>query len=70
MLGVGWGEGTKAGSVRCGLGAELGQVKIGTRAVADVHGFAEALLGVISVEDNAVEDDGYAFEDHFNQAAN
>ena len=28
VLGVGWGEGTEAGSVGCGLGAELGEVEI------------------------------------------
>lgn len=70
VLGVRWGEGTEAGGVRGRLGAELSEVKVGAGAVADVHGFAEALLGVVAVKDDAIEDDGDGFEDHFNETAN
>ena len=54
MLGVGWGHGTETWGVGCGLRAELGEVEVRTSAVTDVHGFAEALLGVVSIEDDAV----------------
>ena len=70
MLGVGGRERTEAWCVRGRLGAELGEIEIGAGAVADVHGFAEALFGVVSVEYYAVEDDGYAFKNYFDQAAN
>jgi hypothetical protein len=40
------------------LRTELSEVEIGTGAVADVHGLAETLLGVITVEDDAVKNDG------------
>lgn len=48
----------------------MGEVEIGAGAIADVHGLAKALLGVVSVEDDAVEDNGDAFENNFNQATN
>lgn len=49
--------------------AQLSEIEVGAGAVADVHGFAEALLAVVAVEDNAVEDDGYGFEDNLDDAA-
>jgi hypothetical protein len=51
------------------LRAELSEVEIGTSTVTDVHGLPETLLGVVSVEDDAIEDDGDALEDDFDQTA-
>ena len=47
----------------------MSEIEVGAGAVANVHGFAEALLAVAAVEDNAVEDDGYGFEDDLDDAA-
>lgn len=47
----------------------MSKIEVGAGAVADVHGFAEALLAVVAVEDNAIEDDGYGFQDDLNDAA-
>lgn len=59
----------EAWSVWCGLGAELSEIEIGARSVADVHGFAELALAVETVEDNAINDDGDGFHDDFDDAA-
>jgi len=67
VLGIGRRHRTEAGSVGRGLGAQLGEVEVRAGAVTDVHGFAKALLGVVSVEDNTVEDDGDTFEDDFDE---
>jgi len=48
----------EARGVGRGLGAELGEVEVGTGAVAEVHGLVEAALGVEAVEDDAVDGDG------------
>jgi hypothetical protein len=48
----------------------LSEVEIGTGAVTDVHRLAETLLGVVTVEDNAVKNDGDAFQDDLDEAAN
>jgi hypothetical protein len=66
---IGWGERPEAWGVGRGLGTELGEVKIGAGAVTDVHGLAQALLGVITVEDDGVEDDGDEFYNDLNNAA-
>ena len=58
---VGRGHGAEAGCVGSGLGAELGEVEIGAGAVTDVHGLAETLLGVVSIEDYAVKEDRDGF---------
>ena len=47
-------HGAEAGSVRCRLGAELGEVEVGTGLISHVHGLPQALLRVISVEDDTV----------------
>lgn len=69
-MGVGWGKGTKAGCVRCGLRAELGEVEIGAGTVTDIHGLAKALLGVVSVEYDTIENDSNGFENDFDKTAN
>ncbi len=58
----------EAWGVWCGLAAQLGEVEIRAGFVADVHGFAELALGVVAVEDYAV--DGYCdgFDDDFDDA--
>lgn len=61
MLGIRWGERSETRCVGCSLSTELGEVQIRTGAVADAHGLAEALFGVIPVENYAVEDDSDAF---------
>lgn len=48
----------EAGGVGRGLGAQLGEVEVGAGAVAEVHGFVEAALGVEAVEDDGVDGDG------------
>lgn len=45
------------------------EVEVGTRFVADVHGFAELALRVVAVEDDAVDGDCDGFDDDFNDAA-
>jgi hypothetical protein len=50
-------HGTKARGVRCGLRAKLGEVEVGTGAVAHSHGLAELALGPETVEDDAVNGD-------------
>lgn len=49
--------------------AQLREVEVGTRFVADVHGFAELALRVVAVEDDAVDGDCDGFDDDFNDAA-
>jgi hypothetical protein len=51
------------------LGAELSEVEVRASAVSDIHGLPETLLGVVSIEDNAVEDDGDTLEYDFDEAA-
>ncbi len=68
VLGEGWGHGAEAGGVGCRLRAELGEIEVGTGAVTNVHRLAEALLGVVSIEDDGVEDDSNALEDNFDDA--
>jgi hypothetical protein len=47
----------------------LGEVEIGTGAVADGHGLAELALGPEAVEDDGVNDDAEGLDDDFNDAA-
>ena len=68
--GVRWGHGPEAWSVRGGLSAQLGEVQVGAGLVSHVHGLPEALLGVVPVEDDAVEDDCDGFKNDLDQAAN
>lgn len=56
-----WGLGTEAGGVGSGLGAELGEIEIGAGLVAHVHGLVQLSLGVVPVEDDAVETDADDF---------
>ena len=69
MLRVRWREWTKTGSVGCGLRAKLGKVKVRTGAITNIHGLAQALLGVVSVEYNAVKNNTDAFEDNLDKRA-
>jgi hypothetical protein len=66
---VGGGEGAEAGGVGGSLGAELGEVEVGAGFVAVVHCLAELALGVVAVEDYAVDGDGDGFDDDFDDAA-
>ena len=59
----------EAGCVGCGLGAELGEVEVGTGFVAEVHGFVEAAFGVEAIEDDAVDGDGDYLNDDFDEGA-
>lgn len=59
----------EAGRVRGRLGAKLGQVKIGAGAVSQVHRLEETALGVVAVEDEAVESDGYDLDDDLDDDA-
>jgi hypothetical protein len=47
--------GTETGSVGSRLAAELGKIEIGSGTVSHVHGLEKASLGVVAVEDDAVE---------------
>jgi len=49
--------GTETGGVGSGLGAELGEIEIGSGLVAHVHGLVKLALGPVAVENNAVEGD-------------
>lgn len=69
MLGERWRHWAEAWSVGCGLRAELGEVEIGAGAVTDIHGLAQALFRVVSVEDDCVENDGDALEHNLNDTA-
>ena len=62
-------EGPEARRVRCGLRAQLGEVKVGSGPVAHVHGLTQATLGVVAVEDDAVDQDRHGFHDNFDDAA-
>lgn len=66
---VGGGEGAEAGGVWGGLGAKLGEVQVGAGFVAVVHCLAELALGVVAVEDDAVDGNGDGLDDHFDDAA-
>jgi hypothetical protein len=46
---------TETGSVGSRLAAELGKIEIGSGTVSHVHGLEKASLGVVAVEDDAVE---------------
>jgi len=70
VLGVRGRHWSKAWSVGCGLRAQLSQVEIRTSPVTNIHGLPETLLGVVSVEDNAVKQDRDALKNDFDEAAN
>lgn len=63
------GERSKAGSVGCRLGAELGKVEIGTGLVADGHGLSQLALRPEAVKDDGVDDDAERLDDDFYDAA-
>jgi hypothetical protein len=62
--------GAEARSVGSRLAAELSKVKIGTGAVSHVHGLEKASLGVVAVEDDAVEENGENLDDNLDDDAN
>lgn len=47
----------------------MGEVEVGAGFVAVVHCLAELALGVVAVEDNAVDGDGDGLDDDFDDAA-
>jgi hypothetical protein len=51
------------------LGAQLGEVEVGARFIAVVHCLAELALGVVAVEDDAVDGDGDGLDNDFDDAA-
>lgn len=63
--------GAESRSVGCGLTAQLGEVEVGAGAVSHVHGLEEASLRVVSVEDDAVQQNAenldYDFDDDADQ---
>lgn len=59
----------EARGVGRGLGAELGEVEVGAGAVAEVHRFVEAALGVEAVEDDGVDGDGDDLDGDFDDGA-
>jgi hypothetical protein len=69
VLGVGWRQWSKAGSVGCGLRAQLSEVEVGTSAVANIHRLPETLLGVVSVENHGVKKDRDTLENDLDKAA-
>jgi hypothetical protein len=62
-------HGAESGSVRCGLGAELGEVQVRAGLIAGGHGLPELPLGPESVEDDAVDGDAQYFDDDLDDAA-
>lgn len=60
---------SETGRVGSGLAAELGEVEVGPRAVSQVHGLGEAALGVVAVEDDAVQDDADGLNDDLDDDA-
>ncbi len=77
VLGEGVGVVVQRGGARAveargvgrGLGAELGEVEVGAGAVAEVHGFVEAALGVEAVEDDGVDGNGDDLDDDLDDGA-
>lgn len=73
--GRGHGSACKAGRARearrvgGGLRAKLGEIEIGASSVSDVHGLVQAALGVVSVEDDAVEQDADDLDDDLDDDA-
>lgn len=51
------------------LRAKLCEVEIGAGAVTNIHGLVQAALGVVAVEDDAVEQDADDLEDDFDDDA-
>ena len=71
VLGEGGGHGgfIEARGVGRGLGAELGEVKIGAGTIADVHRLVEAALRAEPVENDGVEAYGDDLDDDFDESA-
>lgn len=63
-----WGSGESWG-VGGGLGAEVGQVKVRTGFVANVHRLAELAFGPEAVEDDGVDGDDENLDYDFDDAA-
>lgn len=59
----------ETGGVRCRLGLQLGEVEVATCFVADIHGFMEAALGVVAVEDDGVDGNGDDFDKDLDESA-
>jgi hypothetical protein len=52
------------------LGAELGEVHVGSGAITEIHGLGQASLGVVAVEDDTVQCDGDDLNDDLDDDAN
>lgn len=52
-----------------GLRAKLGEIEVGTSSVSDVHGLVQTTLGVVSVKDDAVEQDADDLDDDLDDDA-
>lgn len=61
--------GGEAGSVGSRLAAELGEVEVGSGAVSHIHGLEQTSLGVVTVEDDAVEENAEDLDHHLNDDA-
>lgn len=59
----------EARSVGSGLRAKLGEIEVGAGSVSDVHGLVQAALGVVSIEDDAVEQDADDLDDDLDDDA-
>lgn len=69
VLAQGGRLGSKTGGVGSGLAAELREIEIGAGTVSHIHGLEEAALGVVAVEDDAVEHDAEDLDDDLNDDA-
>jgi hypothetical protein len=63
------GLGAEAGCVWSRLAAELGEVEVGSSAVSHVHRLEKASLCVVTIEDNAVEENAENLDDHLDDDA-
>jgi hypothetical protein len=73
--GRGHGSASKAGGARearrvgGGLRAKLSKVEVRASSVSDVHGLVQAALGVVSVKDDAIEQDADDLDDNLDDDA-
>jgi hypothetical protein len=61
--------GAESRGVRGGLRAQLSEVHVGPGAITEIHGLGKATLGVVAVEDDAVQSDGDDFNDNLDDDA-
>lgn len=70
MLAVHAGRlGTETRGVGSRLRAQLGEIHVGAGAIPEIHGLGKAALGVVPVEDDAVEGDSDDLDDDLDDDA-